>query len=1023
MNSYDEFLSAFNKISQSVNEEANKRSEAWKQGFRDYEQNGQYNENKFKTESERMDYDSGFNYAKSLRDEEAGGEDVMETQMKGDGEGAFVTKSPEEVAKIKVEKMYGKKKDKEVKEADENQTPELRNDVEEEEEKAQLGSIVSEPSFFGGMSESMDSFDQIAEAVGKQRSVPDMHQLRVLKQTLQMPDQMVGVMGGPSKEESREILKSKFGYSDAQIAKLEESVNEEAKSGMRVQYHDGGIKKSATVKSVWKSATGVDFATLKTAEGEKDVPLDKLKEAIVKVKESYDGAADELKLYIDNTRNLYDSLSGEFSQNLYRKMKKGVYDKNLAVKLMMYLVDRAAKQYMSEFDAAGARMQDTFPKQSREKVAVALVQDWEEAYKTGEWGMEAPKANESKNDWAVVNAGSEKQPLFRAVPGDVMGALARKPSKEEAEAVADKWNADWKKNPAYPGEGVKKVGESVSEAGMKIGEVQALIDKNNSEHGTTFYLGGAYGNQELWAKDVEGHGHRLEAGSTKDVYNAFVKYRFSEKYRKANESVNEAAGQPLSVFNVDSAEATCEKLRTGISAPFVNVYPSTLGGPEHVSIMMRVSLQPKEQWSYGIFHNSPFLMFMFENNGELTNDTNNYQIKKRMRKTNVKNVDDAINKINAHIASLGQVANEGKAPEVDSEDVDIVKALLEAAQGTEKDIQGILSTAIDGLYSAMNPESKFTTPEGRKLRDGVYRCIRALEQWHDALHGLKVSEGKVNEELDRVMKMQGKKVGITKVLSNSDAESRGIKAGRFVLIDPVENDYMIGGTENKIMSFGSHKEATDYSKKMGMIPMSESTEEKWSEMYQRGYDNAAVRFAYIPDFKTPEEKKDFELGMKDGYAKVNSAKNSSESVISEEYDPHIIQGSIYAMKNQKDLTPEEIKTQFPEVDVERFLIGQSNARAVVKGHKGVNVVVDGKRVNDVPFPSSTAAMSWAQANLPDKNYEFEKIGESKIDEAIASQALISELKVILQSLEKEDKEFALDRLRKLVTAAIRDGIA
>jgi hypothetical protein len=29
----------------------------------------------------------------------------------------------------------------------------------------------------------------------------------------------------------------------------------------------------------------------------------------------------------------------------------------------------------------------------------------------------------------------------------------------------------------------------------------------------------------------------------------------------------------------------------------------------------------------------------------------------------------------------------------------------------------------------------------------------------------------------------------------------------------------------------------------------------WSEMYQRGYDNAAIKFAYIPDFKNETEKK------------------------------------------------------------------------------------------------------------------------------------------------------------------------
>jgi len=40
-----------------------------------------------------------------------------------------------------------------------------------------------------------------------------------------------------------------------------------------------------------------------------------------------------------------------------------------------------------------------------------------------------------------------------------------------------------------------------------------------------------------------------------------------------------------------------------------------------------------------------------------------------------------------------------------------------------------------------------------------------------------------------------------------------------------------------------------------------------SQMYIKGYENAAMQFAYIPDFSTPEEKKDFERGLKDGYAK------------------------------------------------------------------------------------------------------------------------------------------------------------
>lgn len=49
---------------------------------------------------------------------------------------------------------------------------------------------------------------------------------------------------------------------------------------------------------------------------------------------------------------------------------------------------------------------------------------------------------------------------------------------------------------------------------------------------------------------------------------------------------------------------------------------------------------------------------------------------------------------------------------------------------------------------------------------------------------------------------------------------------------------------------------------------------KKSEMYQRGYENAAINFAYIPDFKSSQEKIDFENGLKDGYDKVKLLKSN-----------------------------------------------------------------------------------------------------------------------------------------------------
>jgi len=61
------------------------------------------------------------------------------------------------------------------------------------------------------------------ESINEMGNVPDRHQLKVLKQVLRAPDAMVGIMGGGfnNKDEVRQILRDKFGYSDARIARLE----------------------------------------------------------------------------------------------------------------------------------------------------------------------------------------------------------------------------------------------------------------------------------------------------------------------------------------------------------------------------------------------------------------------------------------------------------------------------------------------------------------------------------------------------------------------------------------------------------------------------------------------------------------------------------------------------------------------------------------------------------------------------------------------------------------------------------
>jgi hypothetical protein len=61
-------------------------------------------------------------------------------------------------------------------------------------------------------------------------------------------------------------------------------------------------------------------------------------------------------------------------------------------------------------------------------------------------------------------------------------------------------------------------------------DLDILIDEINEKSGGRFYLGGAYGNYELWGKDKDGGDHRIEVGSRKDIREALIKNRYNSKF-------------------------------------------------------------------------------------------------------------------------------------------------------------------------------------------------------------------------------------------------------------------------------------------------------------------------------------------------------------------------------------------------------------------------------------------------------------------------------------------------------------
>ena len=90
-------------------------------------------------------------------------------------------------------------------------------------------------------------------------------------------------------------------------------------------------------------------------------------------------AADELRLYLDNDRALYDRKMNSFIPNVRRKIEQGKYDPALAPKLWIYLVDDAAKKYVKE-------MGGSFDVATRRAVAAQLAKDELQMLMNGEYG-------------------------------------------------------------------------------------------------------------------------------------------------------------------------------------------------------------------------------------------------------------------------------------------------------------------------------------------------------------------------------------------------------------------------------------------------------------------------------------------------------------------------------------------------------------------------------------------------------------------------------------------------------------
>jgi hypothetical protein len=101
-------------------------------------------------------------------------------------------------------------------------------------------------------------------------------------------------------------------------------------------------------------------------------------------------AATELELYLDNDRRFAPgSPEGQgraIAQNLLKKIKKGTYDHQLAVKGWMHVVESAAKAYAQEFGEPSTPWHQMFNMATRRATAQSLADRFKSEVDNGEWG-------------------------------------------------------------------------------------------------------------------------------------------------------------------------------------------------------------------------------------------------------------------------------------------------------------------------------------------------------------------------------------------------------------------------------------------------------------------------------------------------------------------------------------------------------------------------------------------------------------------------------------------------------------
>ena len=173
--------------------------------------------------------------------------------------------------------------------------------------------------------------------------------------------------------------------------------------------------------------------------------------------------------------------------------------------------------------------------------------------------------------------------------------------------------------------------------------------------------------------------------------------------------------EPTPVFDAEQAKQWLEAIKAQVHAAYVGGYVSTLGGQVRPSIMLTVAVDPKDSWPNHILENSTYVKLHLTNDGVLEAISGNIRsadgnfVRIKIRKTRVKELTQAVAKINAMVTYL----NAAKGTTA-------VQASKQAAEQLTKGPDASKGDTVDNAIEFINANSgslvDFTVQE---LRDAL----------------------------------------------------------------------------------------------------------------------------------------------------------------------------------------------------------------------------------------------------------------------------------------------------------------